>query len=116
MLGQNNLTNENHLVPAASILDPWALTVIKQCTYPLARMLLNVVIAAGLDKVVVIGGFALTLGKVYLEMLRDCLIESSNYQIIGPYIPDLVMMGDYTEEACLEGAAVYAQRLPVIKS
>lgn len=107
----DTLTNEQHLVPAARLRDPWALQVIKECTYPLAKTLLTVALAIGVEKVVVIGGFALTLGEVYLEILQTALKEICDYQIMTDYLDDLVMMGDFNEEACLEGAGVYAKQL-----
>src|SRR5205823_8314994 len=36
-----SLTNEDHLVPAAQLGDPWALNVVRHCTAPLARVLLE---------------------------------------------------------------------------
>jgi hypothetical protein len=33
---------------------------------------------------------------------------------MADYLDNLVMMGDFKEEACLEGAAVYAQQLSLM--
>jgi hypothetical protein len=74
-------------------------------------MLLAVVMAAGLEKVVIIGGFALALKEAYLEVLGETLRESCDFAIMADYLKDLIIMGDLKEEACLEGAAVYARRL-----
>ncbi len=107
----DNLDNEHHLVPAAKRRDPWALQVIQECCYPLAQMLLSVVMAIGIEKVVVIGGFALALGEVYLEILQKSLEDICDFDIMADYLDNLIMMGDAHEEACLEGAAVFAARL-----
>ncbi|MEW6386360.1 MAG: ROK family protein [Thermodesulfobacteriota bacterium] len=112
----HTITNEDHLVPAAKFFDPWALSVIRECTLPLSRMLLSLTLAVGLEKVIIIGGFALALGEVYLEILQTALAESSDYQVVAPYLGELITMGDYKEEACLEGAAIYAQRLALLNS
>ncbi|HKP13389.1 MAG TPA: ROK family protein [Blastocatellia bacterium] len=104
------LDNERHLVPAAALGDAWALDVIRQCTRPLARALLSTALAVGLEKVVVIGGFALQLGEVYLDILRPLLRSECDYPVMKDRAEGLVMLGSAQEEACLEGAAVYALR------
>jgi len=105
------LTNEVHLVPAALAGDRWALSVIEDGTRYLARALGTVVLAAGVERVIVIGGFAAGLGPVYETMLRDLLRESCDYRLASPALADLVHVADAEEETCLEGAAVYARHL-----
>lgn len=105
----NTLNNEDHLVPAALLGDDWALDVIRECTRPLARALVTTALAVGLEKVIIIGGFALRLGAVYLDILRPLLKSECDYSLIKDYAAELVMLGDAQEEACLEGAAVYAR-------
>lgn len=107
----NTLTNEDHLVPAAALGDPWALDIIRTCSRPLARILLSVVQAVGLEKVIIIGGFALALGEIYLDMIRTELIAACDYQVMADYVQGLVAMGDVNDEACLKGAAIYARSL-----
>ncbi len=102
------LTNEDHIVPAAHAHDEWALDVIRHCTGPLARVLLFVTAAAGLDKIVVIGGFALSLGQLYLDILQTEMAGNCDYQLLSDKLPGLLVMGSADEEACLRGAAVYA--------
>ncbi len=105
------LTNEDHIVPAALSHDEWALGVIRQSTAPLARVLLLVTAAAGLDKIVVIGGFALSLGQLYLDILRDEMSKNCDYELLAGKLQDLLVMGTADEEACLRGAAVYAVKI-----
>src|SRR5205085_11100289 len=105
----NTLNNEAHLVPAALLGDGWALNVIREGTRPLARALVTTALAVGLEKVVIIGGFALRLGEVYLDILRPLLKSECDYGVIKDYATGLVMLGSPQEEACLEGAAVYAR-------
>jgi C7-cyclitol 7-kinase len=109
----NTLTNEHHLVPAAALRDPWALDVIRTCSRPLAKMLLSVVLAAGVEKVIIIGGFALALAEVYLDVIRTELIAACDYQVVADYVDELVVMGNANDEACLQGAAIYARSLGV---
>ena len=111
-----HITNEAHLVPAALQRDPWAIAVIRTCTKPLARIALSVVLGAGLERIVIIGGFALRLGTTYLEILRSAISEISQYRVLSQTLSDLVQLGDPDEEACLRGAAVFAtEKLPGLR-
>jgi C7-cyclitol 7-kinase len=105
----DTLNNEDHLVPAALLGDAWAVDVIRECTRPLARALVTTALAVGLEKVIIIGGFALRLGEVYLDILRPLLKSECDYCLVRDHAAELVMLGRAQEEACLEGAAVYAR-------
>jgi glucokinase len=107
----STLTNEDHLVPSAVLRDPWALDVIRTCTRPLARILLSVVVAVGLQKVIIIGGFALALGEVYLDVIRTELMAACDYEVMADYVQGIVAMGNVEDEAPLKGAAIYARSL-----
>jgi hypothetical protein len=72
-------------------------------------VLLAVVQAIGLQRVVVIGGFALSLGDIYLEMLRQGIVNACGYRVIQNYVNDLAVLGH--EDAPLYGTAAYAQRM-----
>ncbi len=104
----DTLTNEDHLVPAALLGDPWAREAIRSCTGPLARVLLTVTAACGLDRIVVIGGFALSLGQTYREILQSELTANCDFKVLFDKLPDLLVMGSADEDAPLRGAAVYA--------
>jgi C7-cyclitol 7-kinase len=106
-----SLTNEQHLVPAAKARDGWALTVIRESTRPLARILNCMVMGMGLDGIVIIGGFALSLGSVYLDLVCELMTECCDYPILSSYLPGLVRLGDVNDEACLKGTAAYARRI-----
>jgi glucokinase len=106
----DNLNNEQHLVPAALRGDAWAQGVIRDCTRPLAKVLISTALAVGLEKVVIIGGFALQLGETYLETLRALLRDSCDYPVMEDRARDLVMISNVKQEACLEGAAIYARQ------
>ena len=105
------LTNEQHLVPAAKAGDAWAISVIRESTRPLARVLNCVVLGSGLDGIVLIGGFALGLGAFYLDLVRELMTSCCDDPVLTPWLPELVHLGDVSEEACLEGAAAYARRI-----
>jgi len=105
------LNNEDHLVPAARAGDEWCLEVIRRATKPLARVLLAAVVAAGIERVIIIGGFALSLGPVYLRILGEEVAASCRYPLLTPSIGSLLELGSSCEEACLMGAGAFARRL-----
>lgn len=105
------LTNEEHLVPAALAGDAWALSVIREATRPLAAAIQVVFLAFGLDRVILIGGFAATLGETYRSLLAELLVEHSRFTLVEDRLTGLVEIVPRTEETCLEGAAVYARRI-----
>jgi predicted NBD/HSP70 family sugar kinase len=106
----DDLTNEHHVVKAALAGDPWTLAIIRDCTRPLARILLSTILAFGLDRVFVIGGFAQALGSTYLELLRALVVEMSRYALIADRLPKLIEMGAARQEVCLEGCAAFLRR------
>jgi predicted NBD/HSP70 family sugar kinase len=103
------LTNEHHLVPAARVGDPWALGIVHHCIQPLARTVLQTVAAAGLQRVVLIGGFALSMGEQYRAMFQQAVKRICDYKVMTRYLDNLVVLGD--QDACLLGAAAYASRV-----
>ncbi|MGI4758822.1 MAG: ROK family protein [Janthinobacterium lividum] len=105
------LTNEHHLVPAALIGDPWALAVIRDCTRPLARTLLCSTLTVGLERVYIIGGFAEALGEVYLNLLRELVMELSDYHLLQSRIKFLIAPGYSVAEPCLVGCGVFLNHL-----
>jgi glucokinase len=105
----DSLTNEDHLAPAVKAGDRWALQVVRECTKPLARVLLQWVMAAGLERVVVIGGFALSLGESYRAILKDEILKRCDYRLLAGRLEDVIVMGD--DDACFLGAAVFASQL-----
>jgi glucokinase len=73
--------------------------------------LLSVVLATGVEKIIIIGGFALALGEVYLDLIRTELIAACDYEVMTDYVQELVAVGNVKDEACLKGAAIYARSL-----
>jgi C7-cyclitol 7-kinase len=101
------ITNEEHLIPAALQGDPWALSVIERAARPLAQALSALIASVGLDRVVVIGGFAQRLGAVYERMLSAHLS-----QLLDPSVFRLFAIGGVQvyadgEEVCLAGAGAF---------
>jgi hypothetical protein len=73
----------------------------------LAQVLNALILALGLQGVLVIGGFALSIGPIYPELLCNLLRRRNDY---SPLVisPDMVQLGELGEHACLRGAAEYA--------
>jgi predicted NBD/HSP70 family sugar kinase len=101
------LSNEEHFVPAVRAGDAWALDVLREASEPLARILNTVIFALGLQGILVIGGFAFSIGPVYLELLNKLIRQGWDYSAIE-VAPPAVEFGKMCEEACLRGAGVYA--------
>ncbi|TSA12157.1 MAG: ROK family protein [Deltaproteobacteria bacterium] len=104
------LTNERHIVPSVIQGDAWTLGVVEYATRPLAQTLLTSWLAIGLTRIVVIGGFALALGAHYVRILENELQRLADYKLLQACVGGMVTLGQPDEEACLIGAAVYAQR------
>ena len=107
----DDLSNERHLMPALRGGDEWTLSILQSCTRPLAGVLLAVLMGAGVEQVIIIGGFALSLGSAYLEVLRSVIAEASDYSLVAEELREMIALSAPNEEACLQGAAVYAKRL-----
>jgi hypothetical protein len=63
--------------------------------------------ALGLEGIFVIGGFAISIGLIYLEVLYRLLRARNDY---SPLVisPEMIKLGELGEHACLRGVAEYA--------
>lgn len=104
-----SLTNEGHIVPAARLGDGWAIDIIREAMRPLATTLLAAVLAVGLDQIVIIGGFAISLGATYMDILRGAIADSCDYLPLAARLEGMLLMGD--PDSCLRGTAVYSRRV-----
>jgi predicted NBD/HSP70 family sugar kinase len=104
------INNENHIVPAALAGDEWALDVIRWCTEPLAQTLMSITVAAGLDRIVVAGGFAQSLGSLYVEILRETMDKRDSFPGFPIFDSQLIQLCRPDDEVCLLGAATYAHK------
>jgi len=101
------LNNEEHLVPSIRMRDAWALNVLEQGCRPLSQVLSSLIMALGLEGIFVIGGFAISIGLIYLEVLYRLLRARNDY---SPLVisPEMIKLGELGEHACLRGVAEYA--------
>jgi predicted NBD/HSP70 family sugar kinase len=102
------LTNEEHLVPAALQGDPWAWSVITEAQEPLAQVLATAIVAASLQRVLVIGGFAVSLDDRYIDSLRASVQRRMTPGLIEVRIDDVIEFGRSPADACLRGAGLFA--------
>ena len=71
----NDITDE-WLQRAIATSHPLALKVLYDSTYPLALRILQLAADIGLQKVIIVGGFAIRTGRMtYLQTLRDHLVR-----------------------------------------
>lgn len=104
------LNNEDHLVPAIRSGDRWAIGVMNAAMLPLADVLAAAAFALGLDEIIVVGGFALSIGATYEQALND-LVAAPNAGTAFALPRRFVSLGAAHPDACLLGAAAYARRL-----
>jgi len=102
----DNITNEQHFVPAVCAGDPWALDILRQASQPLSQVLATAIFAAGLQGILFIGGFALSIGSAYLDLLYGLIQRHCNYSALT-FSRTMLQFGSMSEEACLRGAAEY---------
>lgn len=107
VLSPDAISNEEHLIPAALCGDGWARSVIERAARPLARVLAAIVASAGVDRIVVIGGFAQRLGGLYGEMLAAHLATLLDARSFARLAGNGVHVCDDGEEVCLAGAAAF---------
>jgi hypothetical protein len=64
-------------------------------------------LSLGLEGIFVIGGFAISIGPIYLEVLYRLLRLRNDY---SPLVisPEMIKLGELSEHACLRGVAEYA--------
>jgi glucokinase len=103
------LSNEVHLVPAVRAGDPWACDLVRRAADPLARVLLPLVIGAGLERIVLMGGFAQSVGPYYLAAVQEAFAAAGDCGPARPDVKALFALAREGEEPSLRGAAVYAQ-------
>jgi hypothetical protein len=83
---------------------------LREGTRPLAFVLNAAILSLGLEGVFVIGGFAISIGERYLDLLRE-LIRSRNDYLPFCFRSEMVQFGDMCDDACLRGAAEFARVL-----
>jgi hypothetical protein len=111
-----DLNNEAHLVPAACAGDMWARELILGCAKPLGQMLRALAVGIGLDRTAVMGGFAQSLGPLYLQFLQQAMDEEHAFPGFPAVDSRLLELCDAEDDLGLLGAAIYAHQLHELPS
>lgn len=106
-LGRNSrcdpATLDNEALAAAFRAgDPWVHELIHGVAQPLGQVLAGVHVALGIERFVIVGGFALALGEGYREQLVRTARESC-WQL-GQDWENMIVLGDADDTAGLIGA------------
>lgn len=102
--------NNNLLVSAIKADDKFCLQILDRATFPLACAISHVSGNIGVDKFIIIGGFALNCGDRYLETLRVNLRKTDFYGRERREIPNLVELGINDDNDCLIGIGLFTQK------
>lgn len=100
------LENERHLVPAICAGDAWSRALLRRSIAPLARLAFQIVVASGLERIYVIGGFATAVGEVYRDLFQSELERQIDSPALHVELGDLVRVLQPDTEATLRGAAL----------
>ncbi|MFQ5849176.1 MAG: ROK family protein [Candidatus Binatia bacterium] len=104
-----------HLAQGARAGDRFALTVLDYVTLPMAQALSVLVGSVGIGKIILVGGFALGVGKPYLSALRRNLIRVGVFGRSKRNIMNLVCLGNRDDDSGLIGAGLLAQRQTLVQ-
>jgi glucokinase len=100
------LTNERDLVPAIRVGDPWATALLRDSITPLSRLAFQIVVASGLERIYVIGGFASALGSCYIDAFNAALESHVDSGALRISVRELTRLLQPGAEAALRGAAL----------
>jgi glucokinase len=103
------LTNEDDIAPAVRAGDTWMLARVREATAPLGAVLATVVQSCGLQRILLIGGFARMAGAPYMALLEEEVLRRIAPARFGKPPAPLVQMPDTDDDVCLRGAAVFAR-------
>lgn len=98
-----------HLAAGAKIGDRFVLSVLGEVTLPLAHALNVLVGSVGIEKIIIVGGFALGVGPPYLRALRNNWIRLGSFGRTSREIQDLLTLGAADDYSGLIGAGILVQ-------
>lgn len=105
-----DITNEI-LVKTIKRLDPFSLEILDQATFPLAVAISNITGNLGADKFILVGGFALACGNVYLASLKRNFKKVDFFGYSKQAISSLASLGINDGSDCMIGIGQIAQKL-----
>lgn len=95
---------------AAKDGDPTALEILDKVTFPLAQAMSHLSAAIGIDKFIIMGGFALGVGEPYMQALKANLHKATFFGRTPQEIEDLVVFGANDDDHGLIGMGLMLQR------
>lgn len=98
-----------HLVEAALADDAFARRCVRHGIGLLAQAVAGIYASIGVRRYLFMGGFAIALGKRYLEWLAQALAEQGLFGITGDEMPELLQLAEPDDDHGLIGAGRYLQ-------
>ncbi|MGR3174413.1 MAG: ROK family protein [Candidatus Scalindua sp.] len=107
--------NNQSIVEAIKMRDSFSLQIIEQATFHLACSISHISGNIGVDKFIIVGGFALNCGEPYLELLRKNLYKTDFYGREKDEIANIVEFGVNDDNDSLIGIGLLARKILVEK-
>jgi len=105
--GDPEKLNNNILVRSAKEKDPFALEIIKKASMDLAIVIQQMYMAIGVQKFIITGGFALSIGDDYLRILKDNLRSIGFWGLEPERIEALLELSDDDDTVNQRGMGKY---------
>lgn len=102
--------NNKHLINAIKNNDSFSLKILDMATFPLACSIAHISGNIGVDRFIIIGGFALNCGVNYLRSLKKNLLKIDFYSREKKEILRLVELGINDDSDPLIGIGLLAQK------
>jgi glucokinase len=90
--------------------DPWICKLIQGIARPLAQAVAGIHLAVGVERFVIVGGFAAALGSGFRSEL--CKLAAACTWNLGQDWGSMIEVGEPDDEACLVGAGRFAELQP----
>jgi len=107
LAGTGKALDNPTLVSAFHHGDDWACRLIRRTTHPLGQMLAVIHVSLGLERFIIIGGFALALGEAYRRELVEA--ASSCCWRLGQSWDSMITLGEPDDLTGVLGAARFAR-------
>lgn len=88
--------------------EKWAREIISKMAEPLGMIIASIQLAIGIDRFIIIGGFAHALGNEYIELLKG-FASNYSWNLSGKW-SEMIELGFTDQHDALYGAGLYAQR------
>jgi predicted NBD/HSP70 family sugar kinase len=107
MLNNTNKVTTHEIVEALRHNDEFSILLLEESIKPLAKSINSIVCSIGIQKFILIGGFALAVGPLYIDTLVKALREIGLFGIHTDDIETMVELGENDDNHCLLGMGHY---------